>query len=234
MPRSTKSILPTAGGFKAPEGFDNRRDFGQSLLDNVVGGNLSGIVSTKPTAKYASGARCVLKMNGKIVGFAFAVSWRINTMNVEINTIDDYAPYELAPQRVTVEGTISMLHIPRKSAGSELWQPDMFSFLFHKYIRIEVRDSETDELLFATGKAVIVSRSEEHKVDQLANVTLNWKAIGFMDERVPEEPEGHDGNQPVDSSQSRSVPSPTIPSFPAGSTDLPKINDIFGKNTNIA
>lgn len=167
-------------------GFNNRPE--DSIASNLVGGNFSGILSTKPTAKYASGARCILKINNKVVGFAFSVSWRINTINTEINTIDDYEPYELAPQRVSVEGTISALHIPGQGVTAELWQPDILSFLFHRYIRIEVRDSQNDALLFATDKAVIISRSEESRVDQLNSVTLNWKAIGFLDEKKAEAP----------------------------------------------
>ena len=93
-------------------GFDNTPPAAQALAGNVLSGNVGGIISTRTTAKYASGARTTLKINSKVCGFAFAVSWRINTMVTEINTIDDYLPYELAPQRVTVEGTLSALHIP--------------------------------------------------------------------------------------------------------------------------
>lgn len=166
-------------------GFNNRPSIGQRALDNVVGGNAGGIISTRPSAKYASGARCVLKINGKLVGFAFGISWRCTTMYTEINTIDDVTPVELAPQKISVEGTISALHIPGESATASLWQPDMLSFLFHKYIVIEVRDSQTDQLLFHTGKAVITSKMEDIRVDQLASVTLNFRAIGWVDEKTP-------------------------------------------------
>jgi hypothetical protein len=168
-------------------GFNNRPSIGQRALDNVVG-NVSGVFSTKPSAKYASGARCLLKINGKLSAFAFGIAWKINTQVMEITTIDDYLPYELAPQRVTVEGSISALHIPGQSAGTELWQPDVLRFLFNQYITIEVRDSATDQLLFYTGQAMITSRSEDIKVDSLSNVQLTWKAIGFRDERAPEVP----------------------------------------------
>jgi hypothetical protein len=170
-------------------GFNNRPGVGQRLTDNVAS-NVSGIFSTKQSAKYASGARTTMKINGKITGFAFGISWRINTAVTEINTIDDYFPAELAPQRISVEGTISALHIPGQSAGTELWQPDALNFLFQQYITIEVRDSATDQLLFYTSKAMITSRSEDIRVDSLANVTLQWKAIGFQDERKPELADG--------------------------------------------
>lgn len=169
-------------------GFNNRPNVGQQLADNVAS-NVSGIFSTKQTAKYASGARTVLKINGKVVGFAFGISWRINTAVTEIQTIDDVFPAELAPQRITVEGNMNALHIPGVSAGTELWQPDALNFLFQQYITIEVRDS-TDQLLFYTSKAMITSRAEDIRVDSLANVNLQWRAIGFQDERKPEIADG--------------------------------------------
>jgi hypothetical protein len=177
------------------DGFNNRPNIAQQLTDNIAG-QASGILSTRPTAKYSSGARCILKVNDKVVGFAFGISWKITTQNTEIMTIDDYLPYELAPQRVFVEGTISALHIPGQSATVELWQPDVLSFLFHKYISIEVRDSQTDQVLFATRKAVITSKVEEVKVDQLSNVSLSWKAIGWLDERKPELPDNYNKLSP--------------------------------------
>lgn len=163
-------------------GFNNRPN--NQIIDNVAS-NAAGIFSTKQSAKYASGPRTVLKINGKVVGFAFGISWRIQTAVTEIQTIDDVFPAELAPQRISVEGSLSALHIPGVSAGTELWQPDALNFLFQQYITIEVRDS-TDQLLFYTSKAMITSRSEDIRVDSLANVQLQWRAIGFQDERKPE------------------------------------------------
>lgn len=165
-------------------GFNNRPNGDSRLADNITS-QMSGIFSTRPSAKYASGARTILKINNQICGFAFGISWRINTTVTEINTIDNYAPWELAPQRVTVEGSIAALHIPGQSIGTELWQPDMLNFLLQQYITIEVRDSATDQLLFFTNKAMITSRQEDIRVDSLANVQLTWRAIGFKDERSP-------------------------------------------------
>lgn len=184
-------------------GFNNRPNIGQRLTDNVAS-NAAGIFSTKQSAKYASGARTVLKINGKVVGFAFGISWRIQTAVSEINTIDDYFPAELAPQRIQVEGALNALHIPGQSAGTELWQPDAINFLFQQYITIEVRDSATDQLLFYTSKAMITSRSEDIRVDSLANVTLTWRAIGFQDERKPELAEGAQGSSAKENKQPQS------------------------------
>lgn len=166
-----------------PTGFDNKPNLGSTIGNNVTQQG-AGIFSMRPTAKYASGARTTLKINGRLCGFAFGVSWRINTIATEINTIDDYMSYELAPQRITVEGTLSALHIPGQGVGAQLWQPDILNFLFQQYITIEVRDT-TDKLLFYTGRAMVTSRQEEIRVDSLASVQLTWRAIGFKDEREP-------------------------------------------------
>lgn len=184
-------------------GFNNRPNIGQRLTDNVAS-NAAGIFSTKQSAKYASGARTILKINGKVVGFAFGINWRIQTAVTEINTIDDYFPAELAPQRIQVEGSLNALHIPGQSAGTELWQPDAINFLFQQYITIEVRDSATDQLLFYTSKAMITSRSEDVRVDSLASVTLTWRAIGFQDERKPELADGAQGSSTKENKQPQS------------------------------
>jgi hypothetical protein len=180
------------------DGFNNRP--GNNALGNLgdnLASNFSGILSVRPTAKYASGARTILKINDKVCGFAFGVSWKITTMYQEIRTVDDYLPYELAPQAVSVEGSLSCLSIPGQSPTVEGWQPDVLSFLFQRYVSIEVRDSATDQVLFATRRALITSKSEDIRVDQLNNVTLTWKAIGWIDERVPKGiPEGADKAAP--------------------------------------
>ena len=174
---------------------------GQNKIDNTEGNllkstvnnalsNFEGIFSVKPMAKYLSGARCVLRANGNIIGFAFAISWKISTDAVEINTIDDYMPYELAPSRISVTGTISGFRIPGSGPGNLNLQANVESFLHQKYIEIEVRDSQTDNVIFLTRKALITDRSENIKSESLSEMTLNFTAIGFMDEVLPELPSG--------------------------------------------
>ena len=174
---------------------DNDPSAAQRVGQNLVS-NIEGIFSTKPMAKYLSGARCVLRIDGKIVGFAFAISWNIKTAVTEINTIDDYLPYELAPQRITVEGAISGFRIPGSGPTQKLIQTDIESFLHQRYIDIEVRDSQTDNLIFLANRAMITGRQENVKSDALADMTLSFKAIGWLDERSPKLPDGV--GEPVD------------------------------------
>lgn len=179
---------------------DQSFDFFKQTAENVVG-SLSGIFSLKPMAKYFSGARCVLKINNKIIGFAFAISWNIRTEAVEIETIDDYLPYEIAPQRISVNGTISGFRIPGSGPTQDLIQTDIASFLHQRYIEIEVRDSQTDNIIFATKKALITGRQENVRSDSLSDMSLTFKAIGWADERTPAAPK--DVGESLDSSNAK-------------------------------
>jgi len=221
-------------------GFDNSPGFAENLVNNVAS-NIAGIFSLKPNAKFMSGARCTLKVNGKLVGFAFGISWNINTQVTEINTIDDYLPHELAPQRVTCDGTISALHVPGVSANTENWQADVLSFLFQPYISIEARDSGTNQIIFATDKAMVVSRSEELRVDSLSNVTIRWRAIGYIDEKTPQALTHYNNSQAeAIGANSTGQNPPTIPSLPNlqvpafGSSSVPAgTPPNLGVNTNL-
>jgi len=175
-----------------PAGFNNIPNTDTQVVENLLSGNLGGIFSTRASAKYVSGARCILRINSRPVGFAFGVSWRIDTEYTEIETIDNIEPEELAPKKIKVSGSISALHIPGRGPGAQLWQGDSLSFLFHQYITIEVRDSVTNQLLFFAPRAAVISRQEEIRADDMANISLNFVAIGFKDEKQPGIPTGAD------------------------------------------
>lgn len=154
-------------------------------IANNFASNIQSIATTKDSARYMSGARCILKINGRLVGFAFSVSWEIQTLADEIYGIDDYLPQDIAPNKIRVTGTLSQLHIPGRGPSVEFHQANIGSFLHQKYIGIEVRDSATDWVLFKANKVLVTMRREDVKAEQLANITLNWVAIGFMDELEP-------------------------------------------------
>lgn len=171
-------------GFDRGTGLEN---YLTGAVENLISA-AGTIASLRPSAKYMTGARTVLKINGNIVGFAMQVSWTINTEQTEIYTIDDYMPYEIVPRRVSVNGTLGMFMIPGRSPTAEIIQSDTLSFLFNKYITIEVRDSVTDNILFKTNKAVITSSNGDLRADQLGSMTLQWRAIGWINETSPQIP----------------------------------------------
>lgn len=169
----------------------NKIDASQGVVNKIgenVWSNFDGILSIKPIAKYFSGARCTLKMNGRIIGFAFSITWEVRTEVTPINTIDNYESYELAPRRVEVHGSIGAFRIPGSGPGNLLLQPDVLNFLHQKYVEIEVRDSQSDNILFYTSKAMITSRNENVRTDDLSRMSLEFVAIGFLDDRDPTKP----------------------------------------------
>lgn len=167
-----------------PRNFSDNTPFGSKIVDNI-NSQVSPIFSTKPIAKYSSGARVTLRINNQLIGFAFSINWKIETQQEEIYTIDDYLPYEMAPNRISVEGTIGAFHIPGRGPSAELFQSNILSFLTHRYIVIEVRDSQSNDLLFYAPKAVITTRSESINAENLGKMTLGFKAIGWQDEKEP-------------------------------------------------
>lgn len=175
------------------------------VLDSVtenLKNQVSGILTTRRTAKYTSGARTILKINGEIVGFAFSINWNIRLDVNEIRTIDDYLPAELVPTMCSVTGSIGALHIPGASPTKKQYMAHILSFLQHPYITIEVRDSATDALLFYTAQAMIVNKSESLQAEELGRMTLDFKAIGWLDEMTPNpvdpgEPAGRGGTKNI-------------------------------------
>ena len=171
---------------------DNNGFTGGKFQGNEAGENLlkdwSSLVNFAPAAKYHSGARCVLKINGDVAAFAFGISWTIETQNTEIRTIDNYMPYELAPNIISISGSLNGFHVPGKGASALLIQAQALDFLFHKYITIEVRDSVTDNLLLYVPQAVITSRQETVAVENLTTVVMQWRGVSWKDEIEPNFP----------------------------------------------
>jgi len=166
------------------------------LADSITRSAVGGLSPLNNFGRYMTGSRAIIKVNDKLFGFAFAVSYNINTEYVENNTIDSYVAEELMPTRISVSGTLSMFHIPGKGPTKELVQANVMSFLMHKYITIEIRDQTTDEIVFKTNKAVITNKNQTLQAGELSTIQLTWKALGWVDElEMPKEPDGASGSQ---------------------------------------
>jgi hypothetical protein len=167
------------------------------FTDNLLKSAAGAISPLNNLGRYMTGARAIIKVNDKLFGFAFAVSYSINTEYQENNTIDDYVAYELMPTRISVNGTLSMLHVPGKgpTAEGQLIQANVLSFLMHKYITIEISDQMTGQVLFKTNKAVITNKQQSLQAGELSTIQLSWKALGWVDELgVPYTPGGAEGD----------------------------------------
>jgi hypothetical protein len=167
-----------------------------ALAENLVSSAVGALSPLNNFARYMTGARAIIKVNGKLFGFAYGVNYTINTPHEEVWTIDDWTAYELAPQRISISGTLGMFHVPGKSPTEQLVQANVLSYLMHKYITIEISDQMTGEKIFKTERAVITSKSQNLNAGELSTINLTWKAIGWIDELTPKYPEGADGSSP--------------------------------------
>ena len=174
--------MPKHNGF-GREGGNNFNPLSSTSIGNIL--------TLKESAKYMTGARTILKINGEISAFAMQVAWQVNTSQTEIFGIDDYLPHEIAPSRITVNGTVSGLIIPGKSLTERVIQSNALSFLFNKYITIEVRDSATDFILFKANKCVVTNSSGNLASDAPGSISLQFMAIGWQNEESPDFPEGY-------------------------------------------
>jgi hypothetical protein len=161
----------------------------ESLIDSTVG----GLSPLNNFGRYMTGSRAIIKVNDKLFGFAFAVSFNINTEHEENRTIDSYIAHELMPTRITVNGTMSMFHIPSRGPSQEMVQANVLSYLMHKYITIEISDQTTGQTIFKTNKAVITNRAQTLQAGEITTIQLTWKALGWSDELIPFYPQGADG-----------------------------------------
>lgn len=164
--------------------------------DSIINSSVGAISPFNNFGRYLTGSRAIIKVNDKLFGFAFGVTFNVKTGAEEINTIDDWTPYELAPSRIEVNGTLSMFHVPGKSPTRQLVQANILSFLFHRYITIDISDQTTGQSIFTTKKAVITGRRQSVNAGEMSTITLEWKSIGFADDIQPFWPEGIDAEGP--------------------------------------
>lgn len=167
----------------ARRGF-NRNESNPTALENF-GSSVGSVFTLKPQAKYLTGARTILRINGNVVAFAFSVSWSARTEATEIYTIDDALPWEIAPKRIEVSGTLGLFQLPGQSPLVSRFQSDPATFLMNKYISIEVKDSATDAIIFKAGSAMVTGQQGEIGSEQMGRMTLTWRAVGWQAENPP-------------------------------------------------
>lgn len=173
--------------FTKPSSGSNAVD---GLAENLINSAVGSVSPLNDFGRYMSGARAIIKVNDVLFGFAFGVNFNINTDVSEIWTIDDWTPYELAPSKITVSGTLSMFHVPGKGPTKQLVQANVLSFLMHKYITLEISDQTTGQIIFKTNRAIITSKNQSLQAGELSTIQLSWKAIGWIDEMTPAFPDG--------------------------------------------
>ena len=72
---------------------------------------------------------------------------------------------------------------------------------------------------------MVTSRGQNITAEQLSQVTLNWEAIGYEDERTPQPPTGYDQPSPGfdDSSNQNSLKQPGSNLVPTPGNNFPTV-----------
>lgn len=168
-----------------------------NIAENAVDSTLGQLSPLNDFGRYFTGSRAIIKVNDELIGFAFSVSFNISTTQDPIYTIDEWLPWELAPQRVAVTGTLGMFHIPGRgpTANTGMMQ-NVLSFMKHKYITIDIRDQQTDNTIFKTDKAVITGRRQRIQAGEPSSIELTWMSIGWVDEKQPSDPTDPPNSEP--------------------------------------
>lgn len=146
----------------------------------------ASLLSIRPQPRIMSGARAVIKINGKVTALCTNVTYNINMDWQEIKGIDELVPNDLAPSNYSVTGSMSLYRVPNNSPIKNFIHSDMFRGIVWPYTTIEIRDKRTDELLVLIKRCAITSRSESYAHGQPVVTTMNFVGIGFRDEETPE------------------------------------------------
>lgn len=135
---------------------------------------------------FLTGARCVLKMRGKIIGFAFGISYQIRIEQRPNFVIDSIYPVEIYPWRVNVNGQVFNFRLMGLSATKMRLQPTYDNVLISKYVTIEIYNKDTDvpnnlSPIITFDKAMIVDRSESYSSESVVQTSLTFTSIGWSD-----------------------------------------------------
>lgn len=146
----------------------------------------ASLLSINLQPRIVTGARAVIKINGKLTALCTNVTYNITMDWQELRGIDELLPNDLAPSSYSVSGSMSLYRMPDNSPIKNFIHSDMFRGMVWPYTTIEIRDKRTDELLVLVKRCAITSRSESYVHGQPVITTMNFVGIGFRDEQMPE------------------------------------------------
>jgi hypothetical protein len=151
-----------------------------------VNASAAALISLKPQPRVMTGARAVVKINGKVAMLCNNLQYEISSNWSEVRGVDELIPNDLAPDSYSVKGSMSLYRVPNQSPVSNFIHQDMFRGIIWPYTTIEIRDKRTDELIMLVKRCAITSRGEAFSKGTLTTTNLTFVGIGFRDEEMPE------------------------------------------------
>lgn len=124
------------------------------------------------------GARSKLYINGVLYGVATNFSYQISYGRKAISGIDVPVPLELGATTIEITGSINIL----KVAGDQGIQgyglgPQQQNFSLEQYVTILMLDRTTNNSVFRTNQAQVLSESWDMPVKGMVTGTVNFKCI---------------------------------------------------------
>ena len=133
-----------------------------------------------------SGARTILKINDEVFAAGFVLDYSIDTDAQVIQGIDNVFPDEIAPQTIGVTMNLRVYRTPSNDPVTLGIAPQSETigvqqkYLTSPYIQIEIRDKQTEKVIFYIQRGWLTRRSGS--MEAIGVLTENWtvRGIGFI------------------------------------------------------
>lgn len=99
----------------------------------------------------SSGARALIRVNGKALAVALDFRWSINIQATEVRTIDTNLPWDIAPNQIQISGTLNQIMDPSDTLEAHALFPTLQSAVHMPLTEIEVLDKTGASLFLARG-----------------------------------------------------------------------------------
>ena|ERR1700760_4855276 len=130
------------------------------------------------TSSLQHGARSKLYINGVLYGVATSFSYQVNYGRKAISGIDVPVPLELGATTIEITGTINILKIANDQGiqGYGLG-PQQQNFSLEQYVTILMIDRVTNNAVFRTNQAQVLSESWDMPNKGLVTGSISFKCI---------------------------------------------------------
>ena len=124
------------------------------------------------------GADVKIYLGGNLYAESQGITYTIDYGEQEIYGIDSQFPQEIAPTRVSVQGTISGIRI-KMAGGLQSYniRTKINEILFAPYISLKVMDRHSDLVLLFVPNIKVTNEQVQVQTKGIVRVTFNFKGI---------------------------------------------------------
>lgn len=133
--------------------------------------------------KTLRGADLQIYINGALFANATSVRWQASKGLHEIEAIDQYIPFEIAPGQCKITGSIECTRV-RQDGGLQGRGVSAaeHNLMLEKYISLAVVDRSTDTVILAIESALVGDESWNTGATSLLQGSFMFKGLGWVNE----------------------------------------------------